>query len=593
MKKASSKQLAASRKCISAFRTPTPYHLSPTPSLRGMTLIDIVVGVGLMVVVFFALYGTLRASLLLSSLAKAKATATSIAGMQMESLRSLSYDNLGTLGGIPPGPVSQTVTAIQDNVSYTTRTFIAYIDDPADGTGSGDTNGITTDYKRAKVTVSYVIGGRSTTVALVSNFAPPSIEATNGGGTLQVNVVSATGSPMSNALVTVVNNSTSPTINLTTTSNADGIVYLPGAATSSQYQIAVTNPGYSSAQTYARAGANQNPSPGYLTVVKNQTTASTFAIDLLSSLTLGTYSPAATSTFTDTFSTSAKLTAMSSTTVSGGSLTLLSGETAGSATSIAITPAYLASWGDLTSTYTIPSGATLLMHVYDVNGNLLPDTVLSGNIAGFSGTTVYLEKVATTTYPSLMLGINLSKGGAIAPSLQDWSLSYVAGPTPIPNVSFTLTGAKTIGTTAGGAPIYKTTVATTTASTGLRTMTLEWDAYSLAVSGYDVVDGYPLSPYAVNPGTNSSVSVLLGPQTTNSLLVAVTDTTGSAVSGAGVTLTKGGYSATATTSTSGVAYFGNLSAANYTVKIVKTGYTQKQFTNVSVSGASSYNASFP
>ena len=109
---------------------------------RGMSLVEVVVGVALMLIVFLALFGVLRASLILSTLAKAEAGATAIAETQMEYLRGLTYDSLGTVHGIPAGVVPQDATTTEDGIPYATYTFISYVDDPADGTGASDTNGI-------------------------------------------------------------------------------------------------------------------------------------------------------------------------------------------------------------------------------------------------------------------------------------------------------------------------------------------------------------------------------------------------------------------------------------------------------------------
>src|SRR5581483_7422951 len=128
-----------------------------------------------------------------------------------------------------------------------------------------------------------------------------------GGGTLQINVVNAGGGPVPGASVQIVNSATSPSVNVTTFSDAFGTVFLPGAATSSQYQIYVSKSGYSSAQTYAHDQVNVNPTPGYLTVSGNQTTTSTFAIDLLSHLTVRTYSPIETDVFSDLFANASNL----------------------------------------------------------------------------------------------------------------------------------------------------------------------------------------------------------------------------------------------------------------------------------------------
>lgn len=563
---------------------------------RGMTLVDLIVGIALLLIIFLALFALLRASVDVSSLSKAKTGANAVAAQQMEYLRSLTYDALGTSGGIPSGTIAQNATTTLNGISYSVRTFIDYVDDPADGVGSADTNGITTDYKRAKITVSYVLAGITRSVSDVSEFAPPGIETSNGGGTLTVAVVNAAGTPLPGASVQITNASTNPPVNVATYSDANGNASFPGAAVSTGYQVSVTENGYSTAQTYARDGTNQNPNPGYLTVAKNQTTSSTFAIDQLSSFTLGTYSPIATSTFSDTFSGSSKIALLSSTTVASGAVALASDAgayaTSGSALSVATASASLMSWGDAYATTTAPAATSVAIHIYDGSGALLPESVLPGNAAGFSSFPVRLESVSTTTYPSLAIGATFISDGSATPQVQDWSLSYVAGPTPIPNVSFTLTGAKTIGTTGAGAPIYKTTIATTTGASGIRALTLEWDSYTLALSGYDIEDECPEPPYAVAPGTVSSVSVMLGTETANALMVAASDNAGNPLAGVTVTLSKTGYSSSATTSSCGNAYFGSVTSGSYAVQIAKAGYTTKSFTGVSISGMTAFNASF-
>ncbi|HVM59153.1 MAG TPA: carboxypeptidase-like regulatory domain-containing protein, partial [Candidatus Paceibacterota bacterium] len=266
------------------------------PRARGMTLIDIIVGTAILLVVFVALFGALRASLALSALAKAKAAAVELANTQMEYLRGLSYDALGTVGGIPAGAIAASASTTVDGIPYGVRTYITYYDDPQDGTGASDQNGVTTDYKVAKVSVSYSVNGLAKSVSLVSNFAPPGIESSTGGGTLSIHVVDAGGAGLADATVHIVNPDVSPSVDFSTFSNSNGYAIIGGAATSSDYQIYVSRAGYSSAQSYARDATNVNPTPGYLTVAKDQTTSATFAIDRLASLTLQSLSPATTTT---------------------------------------------------------------------------------------------------------------------------------------------------------------------------------------------------------------------------------------------------------------------------------------------------------
>jgi hypothetical protein len=255
----------------------------------------------------------------------------------------------------------------------------------------------------------------------------------------------------------------------------------------------------------------------------------------------------------------------------------------------------LVSWGVASSTITTPGGTTAVVQIVDGSGNLLPNSVLPGNSIGFTSFPINLYSVSTSTYPTLALMATLTTNStSVTPSLASWNLSYLAGPIPLPNVSYSLTGAKTIGSTGAGAPIYKTTVSGTTNSSGTSAQTLEWDAYSLSIPSYDILDSCNDSPpYAVSPGSTIGESLILGPLTSNAVLINVNDSTGNNLAGATVTLARSGYSKTVTSSACGNAYFGGItSATDYTITIAKTGYTTNTTSNVTVSGHTFYAVSF-
>ena len=566
--------------------------------LRGVSLIDVIVGTFLVLVVFMTLFGLLRASILVSAVAKARASATSLATSQLEYVRSLSYDSVGTIGGIPPGIVPQYATTTLDNFTFVTRTFIGYVDDPADGEGAGDLTGITTDYKQVKVTVSYFLNNKDREVSLVSNIVPPGLETSTGGGTLKIDVVTAAGAPLAGASVHITNDSLNPSVDVTTFSNAVGVVYLPGAATSSEYQVSVTKSGYSTAATYARDATNQNPTPGYLTVAKDQTTTGTFAIDVLAELVLRTFSPMERATTTDSFADASLIASQSGTDASAGSLTLSGGvgtyPANGNARSTAIAPGYLAAWHQLDADLSTPVGTEARVQVVDGLGTPLPNEVLPGNGSGFSSFPVSLTGISTTTYPSLALVANLStNSSSTTPAILSWSVSYDEGPVPLPDVPFTLQGAKTIGSTGAGAAIYKTNVSDTTGAGGTAELSLEWDVYSFVATGYDVVEACTAPPFTLAPGSASDVRLMLDDATSHMALVTVRDAGGTPVTGASVTLSRTGYSETVTTGGCGTAYFGGLtSGTDYTVLLQKSGYTDVSYTNVPISGKTYYVASF-
>ncbi len=478
-----------------------------------MSLIDVVVGVALILIVFLALLGLLRASLLISSSSKAKAGATAVATTHIEYLRSLPYDSVGTLGGIPAGPVAQYATTTLNGIPYGVRTFIQYVDDSKDGTGASDANGITTDYKRVRVTATYIFRQEEREVAVVSNIAPPSIESTTGGGTLRINTVDALGAPVPGAGVRIQNSTVSPVVDFTTFADLEGIVLLPGAPTSTNYRITVSKDGYSTAETYVRDATNQNPTPGYLTVAQNQTTSSTFSIDVLAQLVMKTFSPIRASSTIDTFTDASLMQEMLSTQVSGGNLMLsgapLSYALSGSARSVSFAPSYLSAWTSLAVSASTPAGTSFLVSIADSTGTLLSDAVLPGNTSGFSTFPIDLSAVSTTTYPALQVRAQFSSDGISTPAIASWTIAFDEGPVPLPNVPFTLTGAKKKGTTGAGVPIPKTIVSTTTSALGVRALSLEWDVYELSIPGYTIVTASSTPPYTIAPGTATEATLIL------------------------------------------------------------------------------------
>ena len=166
---------------------------------KGSSLIDVIVGTAILVIVFVGIFGIFKLSIELVSSSKAKTGALALANEQMEYLRSLSYDDVGTIGGIPSGNIPQEETIVLNQATYTRRTFIQYVDDPKDGLGAGDENFITADYKHAKVEMKWTIGETKRKFSLVSNIVPKGIETLQGGGILTINTIDAFGAPLPGA----------------------------------------------------------------------------------------------------------------------------------------------------------------------------------------------------------------------------------------------------------------------------------------------------------------------------------------------------------------------------------------------------------
>lgn len=560
-----------------------------------MTLIDVVVGVSIMVIVFFAIFGAFRLAIDLVFSTKAKTGAVALVTEQMEYIRSLGYDSVGTVGGIPAGPIVQVQQKALNGIPYTITTLVQYVDDPADGTGNADTNHITADYKIVKVTADWLIRTSPRTTFAVTKIAPHGIETLGNGGTLRVNVFDALTASVSGATVRIINASTNPTIDVSVDTSSAGSVEFPGAPAAGGYQVTVTKPGYSTAQTYSATAGNPNPNPGHVAVVNKQTSTISFAIDTLASLSVASWNPIASGSFTDPFTGVSQLSATSSTVVSGSSLRLEGSAPTypanGTAMSVAIAPAYLANWSSLSWHASTSASASALVSLYYLTSNgyaLVPQNDLPGNSAGFSASPVDLSALLVATYPDLRIGAALSTSDpSITPEILDWTLSYTAGPTPLPNVAFSLRGTKTIGTTGGGASIYKMSGSYATDQYAQwATSTLEWDTYVLTLpsgSPYTIIEQCP-DALSLSPAGSVSQSLTLVNAVANSLRLSVLGN-GNPLQNASITVIGGSTNVSGSTSSCGQAFFA-LPSGSYTVTISAAGYQTDIENAVSVSGSS-------
>jgi type II secretory pathway pseudopilin PulG len=567
---------------------------------RGMSFVEVLVAAAVIALVFGGLVAGFQYALILLTQTRAQTGALALANERIEYVRSLPYDSVGTALGIPSGTIPQNETVILNGITYNRRTFIQYEDSPADGLGVADTNGITADYKTAKVQVSWTQRGTSKSVILVTSIIPKGIESTAGGGTLVVNVFNAITAPIAGAAVRILNASATNPVDVTAYTDATGQVMFPGTPAGGGYQIIASKPGYSTAQTYTATTSDPNPNPANVAVVVSGVSTVNFAIDLTAVMAVKTVAPPSLYQASDTFTDASKLAAQSSTTVSGGAVVLTSASSSYAATGTVFAtttaPVGLISWNQARWSKALAANTSILISIYQVSASgtrsLVPDAVLPNNAAGFSSTTIDISGVSAAVYPKLALGATLTTTNASnTPQLLDWLLEYQAANVPIANVAFSLTGAKSIGTNGGGAAIPKYATTTTTNAVGTTTIAnLEWDTYTASVNGYDISDVCPKIPMSVAPSESTTTTLVLSPHTANSLRVYVRSVSGSPLLGAQVRLTRSGYDVTNTTSGCGNAFFSGVSSASdYTLVTKAAGYQDDTLLNATVSGATSLN----
>lgn len=259
--------------------------------VAGFTLIESLIFLFIFAVVTLTFFQTFAYGTTLIQQSKYRLGAVSLANQKMEIVRSLDYDNIGTTTGVPAGDILEDQTVQVNNSLYYVHTFIQYVDNSYDGVLGGSPNDTTpNDYKRVRIEVSWGNKTDSEKIALFSTFAPSGVEQSVGGGILSINILDSQGNGVQGATVHIVNSTVAPAVNVTTTTDASGNLFLVGAPASSQkYQITFSKSGYFGSATYAPYPTTAfNPVDVHASVVNSTVNQASFVMDQSSTLELKT-----------------------------------------------------------------------------------------------------------------------------------------------------------------------------------------------------------------------------------------------------------------------------------------------------------------
>lgn len=238
-------------------------------SEAGYTLVELLMVIAVLSIMGLASF-TLFSSLLNSAIVGSQeAVAATLATNQMEYLKSLPYDSLPVYS---PSSFAKKVNGI----TYTVKTNITYVDNAYDGcgsyanltiekqycndypppTGAPATDGNAGDYKDVNVTVTNKAGVQLSSVD--THVAALVAETASSTGALFVTVLDGSGNPISGATVQAVNPSLTPAVNISDTTDENGIVIFydqPPSTTGYKYQITASDSGYSSLTTIVPNGS--------------------------------------------------------------------------------------------------------------------------------------------------------------------------------------------------------------------------------------------------------------------------------------------------------------------------------------------------
>jgi type II secretory pathway pseudopilin PulG len=256
----------------------------------GFTLVELLLSfavLSLIALAFFDLFISLTHSAIV---AQREAVAETIATNQMEYLKSLPYNNLAVAGGpiVSSSYVPASVTKTTDGHTYTITNNISYADDAYDGCGSypsaalkqqycrnyssssptnTDTN--PADYKDINVTVTDSTGLQL--AELDTDVSALVAETASNTGAMFVHVIDDSGNPVVGATVTATDSTVSPNVNVSDTTDDNGIVIFydltPDSGT--DYVISASKTDYSSLSTIYASGSLQPTYPNQSLIAQN------------------------------------------------------------------------------------------------------------------------------------------------------------------------------------------------------------------------------------------------------------------------------------------------------------------------------------
>lgn len=229
---------------------------------KGTTLIETIIGIAILAFVMTFAFAMFSLSTEKLARAKFRVLATALANEQVEIVRNVPFDQVGTQAPTceVTGPFLRASTVTRSNVNFTVDTCVKWVDDPFDKRVSdAPPDTVPTDYKLVEVSVSWPGGDQP--VKFTTTVTPKGLEAPSNTGSLLITVYDASVLPVPLADVTVTNTTLVPAVNIVSTTDLQGNLQLLGLEpdAGNNYHIVVTKSGYTTDQTEAVTAQLPNP----------------------------------------------------------------------------------------------------------------------------------------------------------------------------------------------------------------------------------------------------------------------------------------------------------------------------------------------
>jgi type II secretory pathway pseudopilin PulG len=266
---------------------------SPVASSRkGITYIEAIIGVALFSMVALLLFSTYQRVFVAVRASQVRVVATALADEQIEFIRNLPYAQVGTQGGIPFGAIPPVQNFIRGGMTFVATTTVRNIDHAFDGVAGGTPNDLSpADNKLVELEIFCLNCANFRPIHFSTMVAPKSLENASTNGSLFVQVIDASGQPVSGANVHIHNSTTVPPINIMDVTATSGVLQIIDAPPSvNSYEIYVSKSGYSADFT-SGAPTSTNPVKAHATVAVQTVTQVTLSIDRNATMEFRSVSP--------------------------------------------------------------------------------------------------------------------------------------------------------------------------------------------------------------------------------------------------------------------------------------------------------------
>ena len=206
----------------------------------GFSLIEVLVSIMVLAIVAGGLAAGLTATSAALGRSKADATADKVGSSEIEVVRRMSYDDVGTVGGNPVGTLVADRNVTRDGATFRVQDKVVYVDNPAPG---GSQTRV--DYKSVQVIVTPAAAG-SKSVTQTTLVAPPTYASIAGKSAITVSTTDKiTGAAIAGSAITVTGGP-SPTVTDVTDATGNAVIagLTPNSSTGQVYTVGISNPGY-------------------------------------------------------------------------------------------------------------------------------------------------------------------------------------------------------------------------------------------------------------------------------------------------------------------------------------------------------------